>query len=116
MYEELPFFHFSPLDTSIRGKDSQIFLIFHLNILVFQTNGKQPCSFQSSHVSAIAYVLFPVTLLQQFLSAWPSHLAQLFVLFNLAQSLRNSFRSFLVTVPFPFRNFLFAISLMICIF
>ena len=39
IFEELPFCHFPPLDTSIFGKDSQIQLIFHLNILVFQTKG-----------------------------------------------------------------------------
>ena len=36
---------FPPLNTSIFGKDSQIKFIFHLNISVFQTNGKQPYSF-----------------------------------------------------------------------
>ena len=41
----LPFCHFPPSNASIRGKDSKIQLIFHLNILVFQTNGKQPDSF-----------------------------------------------------------------------
>ena len=41
----LPFCHFPPPNTSIRGKDSKIQLIFHFNILVFQTNGKQPYSF-----------------------------------------------------------------------
>ena len=45
IFEKLPFCHFPPLNTSILGKDSQIQLIFHLNILVFQTNGKQPRSF-----------------------------------------------------------------------
>ena len=45
IFEELPFCHFPALNTSILGKDSQIQLIFHLNILVFQTNGKQPYSF-----------------------------------------------------------------------
>ena len=44
-FEELQFCHFPPPNTSIRGKDSQIQLIFHLNILIFQTNGKQPYSF-----------------------------------------------------------------------
>ena len=44
IFEELPFCHFSPPNTSILGIDSQIQLIFHLNILVFQTNGKQPYS------------------------------------------------------------------------
>ena len=44
LFEELPFCHFSPLNTSILGKDSQIKFIFHLNILVFQTKGKQPYS------------------------------------------------------------------------
>ena len=39
-FEELPFCNFPPPKTSICGKDSQIYLIFHLNILVFQTNGK----------------------------------------------------------------------------
>ena len=39
IFEELPFCHFPPPDTSIRGKDSEI---FPLNILVFQTNGNQP--------------------------------------------------------------------------
>ena len=45
IFEELPFCHFLPPNTSTSGKDSQIQLIFHLNILVFQTNGKQPYSF-----------------------------------------------------------------------
>ena len=45
IFVELPFCHFPPPNTSIRGKDSKIQLIFHLNILVFQTNGKQPYSF-----------------------------------------------------------------------
>ena len=39
--EELSFCHFSPLNTSFLGRDSQVQLIFHLNVLVFQTNGKQ---------------------------------------------------------------------------
>ena len=34
--------HFPLPNTSIRRKDSKMELIFHLNILVFQTNGKQP--------------------------------------------------------------------------
>ena len=37
--------HFPPLNTSILGKDSQIQLIFLLNTLVFQINGKQSYSF-----------------------------------------------------------------------
>ena len=47
IFEKLPFCYFLPPNTSTRGKDSQIQLIFHLNIfkLVFQTNGKKPCSF-----------------------------------------------------------------------
>ena len=45
IFVELPFCHFPPSNTSIRGKDSEIQLIFHLTILVFQTNGKQPYSF-----------------------------------------------------------------------
>ena len=45
IFVELPFCHFPPPNTSIRGKDSKIQLIFHFNILVFQTNGKQPYSF-----------------------------------------------------------------------
>ena len=45
IFVELPFCHFPPPNTSIRGKHSEIWLIFHLNILVFQTNGKQPYSF-----------------------------------------------------------------------
>ena len=45
IFVELPFFHFPPPNTSIRGKDPKIQLIFLLNILVFQTNGKQPYSF-----------------------------------------------------------------------
>ena len=45
IFEELSFCHFPPLNNSILGEDSQIQLIFHLNILVFQTNGKQPHSF-----------------------------------------------------------------------
>ena len=44
IFEELSFSHFPPLNTSVLGKDCQIQLIFHLNILVFQTNGKQPYS------------------------------------------------------------------------
>ena len=45
IFVELPFCHFSPPNTSNRGEDSKIQLIFHLNILVFQLNGKQPYSF-----------------------------------------------------------------------
>ena len=45
IFVELPFCHFPPPNTSIRGKDPKIQLIFHLNILVFQTNGKQPYFF-----------------------------------------------------------------------
>ena len=45
IFEELPFCHFPPPNTSNHGKDSQIWLIFYLNILVVQTNGKQPYSF-----------------------------------------------------------------------
>ena len=45
IFVELPFCHFPPPNTSIRGKDSKIQFFFHLNILVFQTNGKQPHSF-----------------------------------------------------------------------
>ena len=45
IFAGLPFCHFSPPNTSIRGKDSKIQLIFYLNILVFQINGKQPYSF-----------------------------------------------------------------------
>ena len=45
IFVELPFCHFPPPNTFIRGQDSKIQLIFHLNILVFQTNGKQPYSF-----------------------------------------------------------------------
>ena len=45
IFVELLFCHFPPPNTSIRGKDSKMQLIFHLNILVFQTNGKQPYSF-----------------------------------------------------------------------
>ena len=44
-FVELLFCHFPPPNNSIRGKDSQIYWIFHLNIFVFQTNGKQPHSF-----------------------------------------------------------------------
>ena len=45
IFLELPFCHFPPPNTSIRGKDSKIQLIFHLNILIFQRNGKQLKSF-----------------------------------------------------------------------
>ena len=45
IFVELPFCHFPPPNTSTRGKDSNIQLIFHLNILVFETNGKQAYSF-----------------------------------------------------------------------
>ena len=45
IFKELSFCHFAPLNASILGEDSQIYLIFHLNILVFQTNRKQPYSF-----------------------------------------------------------------------
>ena len=45
MFEELPFCHFPPLNTFILGEDCQIWLFFHLNILVFQANGKQSYSF-----------------------------------------------------------------------
>ena len=40
IFVELPFCHFPPPNASIR----EILLIFHLNILVFQTNTKQPYS------------------------------------------------------------------------
>ena len=49
-FGELPFCHFLPPNTAIRGKDSKIKLIFYLNIIVFQANGKQP------------YILFPSSL------------------------------------------------------
>ena len=55
IFEELPLCHFSLLNTFIRGKDSQVWLIFHLNILVFQTNENNHTLSQSSHVSAMAY-------------------------------------------------------------
>ena len=45
IFIQLPFCHFPPPNTSIRGKESKIQLIFHLNILVFQTNGKHSYSF-----------------------------------------------------------------------
>ena len=45
IFVALPFRHFPPPNTSFRGKDSKIQLTFHLNILVFQTNEKQPYSF-----------------------------------------------------------------------
>ena len=45
IFVELPFCNFPPPNTSIRGRDSKIQLIFHLSILLFQTNGKQPYSF-----------------------------------------------------------------------
>ena len=45
IFEELSFCHVPPPNTSILGKDSQIYLIFHLNVLVLQTNVKQPYSF-----------------------------------------------------------------------
>ena len=45
IFRELPFCRFPPLNTYTLGKDSRIQLIFDLNILVFQTNGKQPYSF-----------------------------------------------------------------------
>ena len=45
IFEELSFCHVPPPNTSILGKDSQIYLIFHLNVLVLQTNIKQPYSF-----------------------------------------------------------------------
>ena len=45
IFVELPFCHFPPANASIRGKKSKIQSIFHLNILVFQTNGKQSYSF-----------------------------------------------------------------------
>ena len=60
IFEELTLCHFSLLNTFIRGKDSLVWLIFHLNILVFQTNGKQPFPSQSSHVSAMAYETEPI--------------------------------------------------------
>ena len=45
IFEEPAFYHFPNLNTSVVGKDSQILLIFHSNVLVFQANGKQPYSF-----------------------------------------------------------------------
>ena len=45
IFEEPAFYHFPTLNTSVLGKDSQILLIFHLNVFCFQTNGKQPYSF-----------------------------------------------------------------------
>ena len=47
IFVELPFCHFPPPNTSIRGKDSKLKLIFHLNILVFQTNGNTTVLFPS---------------------------------------------------------------------
>ena len=55
IFEELPFCHFPPLNTSILCGHSQIWLIFHLNILVFQINENNHTLSQSSHVSAIAF-------------------------------------------------------------
>ena len=60
IFEELPICHFPPPNTSIHGKDSQIYLIFHLNILVFQTNGKLPYSFPVPSRFCIAYWLLVV--------------------------------------------------------
>ena len=37
IFEELPFCHFPPPYNSICGKDSLIWLIFHFNIVAFQT-------------------------------------------------------------------------------
>ena len=45
IFEEPAFYHFPTLDTSVLGKDALILVIFHLNVIVFQTNGKQPYSF-----------------------------------------------------------------------
>ena len=60
IFVELPFCHIPPPNTSTRGKDSKIQLIFHLNILVFQTNGKQPYSFPvlSSFCNGLCFVSF----------------------------------------------------------
>ena len=61
IFEELTLCHFSLLNTFIRGKDSLVWLIFHLNILVFQTNGKQPYSFPV--LSRFCNGLFHLTIL-----------------------------------------------------
>ena len=53
--EKLPFCYFPPPNTSIRGKDSQIYLILHLNILVFRTTENNHTLSQSSHVSVMAF-------------------------------------------------------------
>ena len=45
IFVELQFSHFPHPNTSVHGKDSKIQSIFYLNILVFQTNGKQSYSF-----------------------------------------------------------------------
>ena len=44
IFEELTFCYFPPPNTSIRGIDSNL-VDLSLNILVFQTNGKQPYPF-----------------------------------------------------------------------
>ena len=60
MFEELPFCHFPPLNTFILGEDCQIWLFFHLNILVFQANGKQSYSFPvlSRFCNGLCYSFF----------------------------------------------------------
>ena len=47
IFEELPFCHFPRLNTSILGKDSQIELIFHFNILFFFKKRKTTILFPS---------------------------------------------------------------------
>ena len=47
IFEELPFCHFPPLKTSILERDSQIQLIFHLNIFSFSNKRKTTILFPS---------------------------------------------------------------------
>ena len=47
IFEELPFCHFPPLNTSILGRDSKISLIFHLNIFSFLNKRKTTILFPS---------------------------------------------------------------------
>ena len=59
IFVELPFCYFPSPNTSICCKDSKIQLIFHLNILFFQTNGKQlyPFPVLSSFCNGLYYQL-----------------------------------------------------------
>ena len=57
IFEELPFCHFPPPNTSILGKDSQIQLAFHLNILVFFKKKNNHTFSQFCHLFVMGYIV-----------------------------------------------------------